>query len=480
MLNSIQQDIVNYGGIENYLHAQQYKTLLRFLTCGSVDDGKSTLIGRLLHDTQQICVDQLSNLRTDSKRSGIQKNKLDFALLVDGLQAERAQGITIDVAYRYFFTQKRKFIMLDTPGHEEYTKNMVTGASNSNLAILLIDASKGIRKQTRRHWFISVLMGIRHIIVAINKMDLVNYDQSVFEEIKEQYLTFNHQLSCNFETKFIPISALNGDNIINVSSNMLWYNGPVLFEVLENIAVEPDIDIDIDDKKLRFPIQYVIRNNLNFRGYAGTVASGNMHVGQSVKIIPSNTNSNIKQIFNYNKNLINAVTGESVAITLIDDIDISRGDMLIDSKQTANLIQSALIDIVWMKTEALKKNQYFDVKITTKIYRVQIKRILYQIDVHTFENKYTNMIPYNGIGLVELLFDEPLILDQYLSYPVTGSMIFIDILSNATVGAGMVRSSTAQTQTNIKNENFSEFELDFNSLIRTYFPHWNIRDLSKS
>lgn len=475
MLNTIEQDIFNYGGIENYLHAQQYKTLLRFLTCGEVDDGKSTLIGRLLHDTQQVYKDQLLNLRKDSSRSGIYTNQLDLALLVDGLQSERTQGITIDVAYRYFFTKKRKFIIIDTPGHEEYTKNMVIGASNSNLAILLVDACRGIRKQTKRHWFISTLMGIKHVIVAINKMDLVNYDQLIFEDIKEKYINFSHKLSLNLNTKFIPISALNGDNIINLSQNMLWYNGPSLFEILENITIDSIINVNFQN--LRFPVQYVIRNDLNFRGYAGTVASGNIHIGQHVRILPSNTTSKIQKIFNFDKNLINATTGESITITLADNVDVSRGDILIDSNQTIELVQSALVDIVWMKTEALKKNQCFDVKITTKFYRVQIQKIIYQIDIHTFEHKNTDMIPYNGIGLIELLFDEPLMLDKYSNYPVTGSMIFIDILSNDTVGAGMVRASIKSS--NFKNKKFSKFELALNSLICTYFPHWGIRDLSK-
>lgn len=473
MSNIIKNDIINYGGIENYLYAQQYKTLLRFLTCGSVDDGKSTLIGRLLHDTQQICKDQLLNLYNDNKRVGVQKDKLDLALLVDGLQSERMQGITIDVAYRYFFTKKRKFIILDTPGHEEYTRNMVTGASNSNLAILLIDARHGIRKQTKRHWFISVLMGIRYFIVAVNKMDLVNYSQSVFEEIKKEYLLFNNKLAFNINTQFIPISALNGDNIINVSKNMLWYTGSVLLQMLDTIIVEPVVNIS--NKNLRFPIQYVIRNSNNFRGYAGTIASGNIHVGQKIQVLPSHIYSNIKQILNFNKECINAVSGESVIITLINDTDVNRGDMLIDAKCTVNLVRNALVDIVWMKTEDLKKNQYFDVKITTKIYRVQIKEILYQVDVHTFEHKNTNIIPCNGIGLVELLFEEELMLDSYFNYPMTGSMIFIDILSNETVGAGMVR--TAITYNDIQNNKFSNFELELHSLIRKHFSHWNIPDL---
>lgn len=475
MSQTIKQDIVNYGGIENYLHAQQYKILLRFLTCGGVDDGKSTLIGRLLHDTKHVYDDQLLDLQKDANSVSVQNDKLDLALLVDGLQSEREQGITIDVAYRYFFTKKRKFIIIDTPGHEEYTKNMVTGASHSNLAILLVDARKGIRQQTRRHWFISVLMGIQDIVVAVNKMDLVNYDQSVFQDIKSKYLEFNNQFSMSINTAFIPISALNGDNVFLPSKKMPWYNGSTLFDILENSVITSTLNID--NRKLRFPIQYVIRYDTDFRGYSGTIASGSMHVGQSITVFPSYTNSYIKQIFYGNKDRINALTGEAITVTLTDDIDVSRGDMLIDlQQQPVDVVQKALVDIVWMKKEALEKNQYFDVKITTKIYRVQIKNILYKIDIHTFNNQDVNMIPYNGIGSVEILFEEPLILDQYLYYPVTGSMIFIDIFSNETVGAGMVKNVIPNVC--LKNKQYSKFELDLHSLIRFHFPHWNIRDLS--
>lgn len=476
MLNSTEQEIMSYGGVENYLYAQQYKTLLRFLTCGGVDDGKSTLIGRLLHDTNHICDDQLLDLKQNLNYIDTQNSKLDLALLVDGLQSERDQGITIDVAYRYFCTKKRKFIIIDTPGHEEYTKNMVIGASNSNLAVLLVDARKGIRKQTRRHWFISVLMGIRNIVVAVNKMDLVDYAQSVFQDIKTQYLEFNNQFSLNLDTIFIPISALEGDNVIIPSKKMLWYQGSTLFNILENIVI--DSEVDLDNRKLRFPIQYVIRNNKrDFRGYAGTIASGAMHVGQHVIIFPSYTSSSIKKIFSFNKERINALTGESITITLQDDLDLSRGDMLLDARlQSNDIVQKALVDVVWMKKEALEKNQYFEVKITTKIYRVQIKNIQYQIDIHTFNHQDSDIIPYNGIGLVELLFEEPLILDQYLYYPVTGSMIFIDIFSNETVGAGMVRTTMPDFQ--VKDKKYSEFELALHSLVRFHFPHWNISDLS--
>ncbi|URJ27403.1 sulfate adenylyltransferase subunit CysN [Candidatus Blochmanniella camponoti] len=475
MISTIEQEIINHGGIENYLYAQQHKMLLRFLTCGSVDDGKSTLIGRLLHDSYQIYDDQLSILYTDSKKIGTQKNKLDLALLVDGLQSERAQGITIDVAYRYFFTKKRKFIIADTPGHIEYTKNMVTGASTSELAILLVDARKGIQSQTKRHWFITVLLGIQYIIVAINKMDLINYNQKIFQKISKEYLEFTKKhLSTEIHTTFIPISAVDGDNVTTLSTNMQWYNGPTLLEMLEDIQINDSLHFE--QQELRFPVQYVIRHNLDFRGYVGTIASGSMYVGQRINIFPSNTTSAIKRIIKFNADQTHAGVREAIAITLEDDLDVSRGDIIIDSHATITPVQNALVDVVWMKKEALKKNQYFNVKIATKVIRAQVKNIEYQIDVNTLESKKTNIISLNGIGLVRLLFDEPLILDPYPHYPTTGSMIFIDLLTNETVGAGMVRTPIARHKSK-NNKNYSEFELALHEFIRFHFPHWNIPDL---
>ncbi|WHL24935.1 MAG: sulfate adenylyltransferase subunit CysN [Candidatus Blochmannia vicinus] len=475
MISTIEQEIVNYGGIENYLYAQQYKTLLRFLTCGNVDDGKSTLIGRLLYDSYQIYDDQLSILHMDSKKIGTQKNKLDLALLVDGLQSERAQGITIDVAYRYFFTKKRKFIIADTPGHAEYTKNMVTGASTSELAILLVDARKGIQRQTKRHWFISVLLGIRYIIVAINKMDLIDYNQEIFQKISKEYLEFSKPLFTDITTKFIPISALDGDNITTLSTNMKWYKGSTLLEILEDININRSYCFE--KKELRFPIQYVNRHNSDFRGYSGTIASGSMYTGQHVNIFPSNTTSSIKRIITFNKDQKYAQTGEAITITLEDDLDISRGDMIIDAHTTITPVWYALVDVVWMKKEELQENQYFNIKTTTKIIKAQISNIEYQVDVDTLQFQKTKSIPINGIGLVKLSFDEPLLLDQYSYYPTTGSMIFIDLLTNETVGAGMVRVPIKYYKSKDKND-YSEFELALHAFIRLHFPHWNIKDLS--
>lgn len=475
--NIIKKEIIEHGGIENYLRVQQHKTLLRFLTCGSVDDGKSTLIGRLLHDSEQIYEDQLSVLYEDSKRIGTQKNKLDLALLVDGLQSERAQGITIDVAYRYFCTQKRKFIIADTPGHEEYTKNMATGASTSDLAVLLIDARKGIRKQTRRHCLISVLLGIRYIIVVINKMDLVNYTQKIFEEICAEYLKYTKLLfdGRNVHTEFIPVVALDGDNIVIPSVHMQWYVGSTLLNMLENIKINPIIHIE--SQKFRFPVQYIIRHHLDFRGYSGTVASGRMYVGQNIQVFPSHTTSVIRRIIISNQNRENAWPGEAVTITLEKNLDISRGDVLIDAYEKVEPSRCALVDVIWMAQQELKKGQYFYIKIATKTVKAQVKDVEYQIDMDNFLQKKTNKILLNDIGLIKLLFDEPLVLDEYSYYPVTGSIIFIDLLSNETVGAGMIRIPIKNYDSN-SNQIYSKFELALHDLIRCHFPHWNIRDLS--
>lgn len=306
MNTTIAQQIAKEGGVEAYLHAQQHKSLLRFLTCGSVDDGKSTLIGRLLHDTRQIYEDQLSSLHNDSKRHGTQGEKLDLALLVDGLQAEREQGITIDVAYRYFSTEKRKFIIADTPGHEQYTRNMATGASTCDLAILLIDARKGVLDQTRRHSFISTLLGIKHLVVAVNKMDLVEFSEARFNEIREDYLTFAEQLPGKLDIRFVPLSALEGDNVATQSDKMPWYSGPTLLEVLETV----DIQREVESQPLRFPVQYVNRPNLDFRGFSGTVASGTVTVGQRLKVLPSGVESNVARIVTFDGDLPQAGRGK--------------------------------------------------------------------------------------------------------------------------------------------------------------------------
>ncbi len=471
MNTTIAQQIADEGGVESYLHAQQHKSLLRFLTCGSVDDGKSTLIGRLLHDTRQIYEDQLSSLHTDSKRHGTQGEKLDLALLVDGLQAEREQGITIDVAYRYFSTEKRKFIISDTPGHQQYTRNMATGASTCELAILLIDARKGVLDQTRRHSFITTLLGIKHLVVAINKMDLVDFSEARFEEIKQDYLTFAQQLPSDLDIRFVPLSALEGDNVASLSTAMPWYSGPTLLSVLETV----EIARGIEQQPMRFPVQYVNRPNLDFRGYAGTLASGTLHVGQRVKVLPSGVESSIADIVTFDGSLESAIAGEAITLVLKDEIDISRGDLLVDAGQQIEAVQSAKVDVVWMAEQPLKIGQGYDIKIAGKKTRAHVDAIDYQVEINTLTHLEADSLPLNGIGLVSLTFDEPLVLDTYQQNPVTGGLIFIDRLSNVTVGAGMVHetlSSVKQTPAE-----FSAFELELNALVRRHFPHWGARDL---
>ncbi|CCJ99290.1 Sulfate adenylyltransferase subunit 1 [Cronobacter malonaticus 507] len=471
MNTTIAQQIAKEGGVEAYLHAQQHKSLLRFLTCGSVDDGKSTLIGRLLHDTRQIYEDQLSSLHNDSKRHGTQGEKLDLALLVDGLVREREQGITIDVAYRYFSTEKRKFIIADTPGHEQYTRNMATGASTCDLAILLMDARKGVLDQTRRHSFISTLLGIKHLVVAVNKMDLVDFSEETFERIRQDYLTFAGQLPGNLDIRFVPLSALEGDNVAVQSQNMPWYTGPTLLEVLENIEIQRVVD----EQPLRFPVQYVNRPNLDFRGYAGTVAGGVVKVGQRVKALPSGVESSVARIVTFDGDLQEAGAGEAVTLVLKDEIDISRGDLLVDASQTLTAVQSAAVDVVWMAEQPLVPGQSYDIKIAGKKTRARVDNIHYQVDINNLTQRVVENLPLNGIGLVDLTFDEPLNLDKYQENPVTGGLIFIDRLSNVTVGAGMVR----EPQQNVYQEPsaFSAFELELNQLIRRHFPHWGARDL---
>ena len=471
MNNAIAQQIAEQGGVEAYLYAQQHKSLLRFLTCGSVDDGKSTLIGRLLHDTRQIYEDQLSSLHNDSKRHGTQGEKIDLALLVDGLQAEREQGITIDVAYRYFSTEKRKFIIADTPGHEQYTRNMATGASTCDLAILLIDARKGVLDQTRRHSFIATLLGIRHLVVAVNKMDLVEYSETVFEQFKQDYLDFAQQLPTDLDIKFVPLSALEGDNVATPSEKMSWYTGPTLLDVLETVNI-----INIREQQpMRFPVQYVNRPNLDFRGYAGTLASGSIRVGQKVKVLPSGVESTVARIVTFDGDLQEAWAGEAITLVLADERDISRGDTLVDANETVKPVQNAKVDVVWMAEQPLSVGQSYDIKVGGKKARARVENIEYQVEINSLTQRVVENLPLNGIGLVELAFDEPLVLDNYQSNAVTGGIIFIDRLTNVTVGAGLVREALEQVYE--ESDKYSAFELELNSLVRRHFPHWGARDL---
>lgn len=465
-------EIAQLGGVESYLQTQQNKGLLRFLTCGNVDDGKSTLIGRLLHDTRQIYEDQLSTLQLESKKIGTQGEKLDLALLVDGLAAEREQGITIDVAYRYFSTAKRKFIIADTPGHAQYTRNMATGASTSTLSILLIDARKGVQEQTRRHSFISTLLGIRHLIVAINKMDLVNYQQTVFESIQQEYLAFANQLPTDLTIEFVPISALDGDNVVSLSPTMTWYQGKTLLSLLEDAPV----NLEVTTQSLRFPVQYVNRPDLDFRGYSGTLSSGGLYQGQQIKVLPSGQISTIQRIVTFDGDLVQAKAGQAITLVLADEIDISRGDIIVDiNESTIQVSNHALVDIVWMADQPLVQGQTFDIKIAGKKSRAKIENIRYQVDINNLTQQVTDNLGLNAIGSVEISFEEPLALDSYQYNADTGGLIFIDRLSNVTVGAGLIRKTLDNTQETTPQ--YDTFELELNQLIRRHFPHWGARDL---
>jgi len=453
---------------KKWFHLQQKKTLLKFLTCGSVDDGKSTLIGRLLYDTKQIYDDQLFSLKNDSKRHGTQGHAIDLALVVDGLQSEREQGITIDVAYRYFSTHKRKFIIADTPGHEQYTRNMVTGASTCNLSILLVDARKGLSKQTYRHSFISSLLGIKYFIVAINKMDLVNYKKDIFINIKKKFLLFSQKLPSDINIFFIPISALVGENIVFKKNLMPWYKGLTLLNFLETIKVKTSTSLE----ETRFLVQYINRPNSNFRGYSGIVLSGTLHVGQSIKILPANIQSHIARIVTFEQDLKKAETGESITIVLKDEVDVNRGDFFVNIDSFLKPSQECIIDIVWMKDHALSIGESYNIKLSGKKTRVYIKEILFKIDINTLKKIKTHSLYLNSIGRVRIIFSEPMIFDSYCDNRMTGNMIFIDLLTNMTVGAGMIVNSL-ENKEKIFYE-YEDFESDLYDLISRHFPHWNL------
>ncbi|MDX1458146.1 MAG: sulfate adenylyltransferase subunit CysN [Marinobacter sp.] len=420
--------------IQAYLKQHENKELLRLLTCGSVDDGKSTLIGRLLHDTKMIYEDHMASLKSDSAKMGTTGEKLDLALLVDGLQAEREQGITIDVAYRYFSTDKRKFIIADTPGHEQYTRNMATGASTAQLAILMIDARHGVMTQTRRHSFIASLLGIRHIVVAINKMDLVDFSEERFEEIKQDYLAFANQLGLK-DVRFVPMSALEGDNVVNRSENTPWFTGQPLMEILETVEVSRDKNLE----HFRFPVQYVNRPNLNFRGFCGTIASGVVRPGDEVMALPSRRTSTVKEVVSFEGNLDEAYIDQAVTITLNDEIDISRGDMLVKTEDEPEVGNRFNANIVWMTDAPLEKGRLYDIKLGPTFTSGTVKKIHHQTDVNTLEQQADpSALQLNEIGLCELTLSQPVPYDAYGRNHATGSFIVIDRLTNVTIGAGMI------------------------------------------
>jgi bifunctional enzyme CysN/CysC len=427
--------------IEAYLHAHEHKSLLRFITCGSVDDGKSTLIGRLLYDSKMIFEDQLAALEADSKKVGTQGGDLDFALLVDGLAAEREQGITIDVAYRFFSTDKRKFIVADTPGHEQYTRNMVTGASTADLAVILIDARKGVLTQTRRHSYLVSLIGIRKVVLAINKMDLVDYSHEIFDTIVAEYRDFAKQIGLE-DIVAIPVSGLKGDNIIGPSEHTPWYHGPTLMGYLETVEIEDSIQ----HQPFRLPVQWVNRPNLDFRGFAGTIVGGTVSPGEKVKVLPSGRESRVARIVTLDGDLDRAVAGQSVTLTLEDEIDVSRGDVLAAAAAPPAVADQFETTIIWMADEPMLPGRPYWMKIGTRQVSATITEPKYKVNVNTLEHLAAKKLALNEIGVCNVSLDHAIAFDPYTENRDTGGFILIDRLTNATVGAGLVHFALRRSQ----------------------------------
>ena len=429
--------------IEEYLDVHQHKDMLRFITCGSVDDGKSTLIGRLLYDSKMIFEDQLAALEADSKRVGTQGQEIDFALLVDGLAAEREQGITIDVAYRFFATEKRKFIVADTPGHEQYTRNMVTGASTADLAVILIDARKGVLTQTRRHSFISHLLGIRNIVLAVNKMDLVDYDQATFEQIVADYRTFAESIGIESFTA-IPISGFKGDNIAAApSANTPWYEGPSLIAHLESVEVT---SVAAQDHAFRMPVQWVNRPNLDFRGFSGLIATGSVKPGDPVRIVPSGKTSTVERIVTMSGDLDEAVAGEAVTLTLADEVDVSRGSVIASADSPPQAADQFEANIVWMSEEKLVPGRGYWLKLASQTVTATVAQPKYEIDVNSLEHLAAKTLGLNGIGVAEITTEKPLVYEPYGDSRQLGGFVLIDKLTNATVAAGMINFCLRRAQ----------------------------------
>ncbi|MBL7494962.1 sulfate adenylyltransferase subunit CysN [Frankia sp. CNm7] len=421
--------------IEEYLRRHEHKSMLRFITCGSVDDGKSTLIGRLLYDAKLVFSDQLAALESDSKKVGTQGGELDFALLVDGLAAEREQGITIDVAYRFFSTERRKFIVADTPGHEQYTRNMVTGASTADLAVILIDARKGVLTQTRRHSYLVSLLGIRHVVLAINKLDLVDYSQDVFDQIEADYRTFAAQIGLEGEAiTCIPLSALRGDNITTPSANTPWYTGPALVAHLETI----DIDDEAHTGPFRLPVQWVNRPNLDFRGFAGQIAGGTIRPGDRVRALPSGQESTVTRIVTADGDLAEAYAGQSVTISLADEIDVSRGDVLAAADSPAEVADQFECHLVWMSTEPMLPGRPYLLKLGTRTVNATLAQPKYKVNVNTLEHTAAKTLELNEIGVANLSVDRPVPFDPYTANRHTGGFILVDKYTHATVAAGLL------------------------------------------
>ncbi|WP_260738474.1 sulfate adenylyltransferase subunit CysN [Tunturiibacter lichenicola] len=422
--------------LSGFLAEEQSRDLLRFSTAGSVDDGKSTLIGRLLYDTQSVYEDQVRSIEgKGTTGAGV----LDLALLTDGLRAEREQGITIDVAYRYFSTSKRKFIIADTPGHEQYTRNMATGASTASLAIVLVDARKGVLIQSRRHACITALLGVRHIVVAVNKMDLVDYDEQVFDAIRQDFTAFFEQLEDLRPPHlyFIPVSALEGDNVVRRTATMDWYKGPSLLELLESV---PAVD-DSGSDPFRFAVQRVLRPNQDFRGFSGQIAAGTIRPGDSVMVLPSRRTSSVRSIVTFDGDLQKAIAPQSVTLTLTDELDVSRGDLIVSLESPAIITERFVASLVWMDEQPLDLARRYLLKHTSKTVQAQVTSVLHRLDVATLQRQPVAALSLNGIGLVEIATVQPLAVDLYSINRTTGSFALIDQVTNATVAAGMIRDT---------------------------------------
>jgi bifunctional enzyme CysN/CysC len=434
-----QSDLIG-SDIDAYLKSHQYKSLLRFITCGSVDDGKSTLIGRLLYESKMIFEDQLAALEVDSKKVGTRGGELDFALLVDGLAAEREQGITIDVAYRFFSTDRRKFIVADTPGHEQYTRNMVTGASTADAAVILIDARRGVLTQTRRHSYLVSLLGIRHIVLAINKMDLVAYDQTRFNDIEREYREFATRIGLSDITA-IPLSAVYGDNIIQAGDNMPWYRGPTLMHHLETMEVEP-----ADALPFRMPVQWVNRPNLDFRGFAGLIASGTLNKGAPVRVLPSGRESNVARIVTGDGDLEEAAAGQCVTLTLTDEVDVSRGDVISIATEPPQAADQFEATLVALNDAAILPGRSYLLKLATKVVTATVNPLKYKVNVNTLEHLAAERLELNDIGVVELELDQPLVYEPYQRSRELGGFILMDRMSNNTVAAGTLHFALRRAQ----------------------------------
>ncbi|WP_176594497.1 sulfate adenylyltransferase subunit CysN [Sphingobium sp. EM0848] len=428
--------------IDQYLETHQHKTMLRFITCGSVDDGKSTLIGRLLYDSKMIFEDQLAALEADSKRVGTQGQDIDFALLVDGLAAEREQGITIDVAYRFFNTEKRKFIVADTPGHEQYTRNMVTGASTADLAVILIDARKGVLTQTRRHSYLAHLIGIKNIVLAINKMDLVDYDQAVYDGIVKDYTEFANSIGIKAFTA-MPISGFKGDNITGPSENTPWYKGPALIEHLETVEVDQVSD---QEKPFRMAVQWVNRPNLDFRGFSGQIATGTVRKGAAIRVLPSGKTSTVSRIVTLDGDLDVAVAGQSVTLCFADEVDCSRGDVIAASDNPPQAADQFEATIVWMADEEMLPGRPYWLKIGTQTVTATVQHPKYQVNVNTMEHLAAKTLELNAIGVANLSTDKQIVFEPYEANRTLGGFILIDKITNATVAAGMLHFSLRRAQ----------------------------------